>query len=338
MDYRVRMRADRLVSLILLLRHRGRLSAPALARELEVSTRTVLRDVEALSAAGIPVYADRGRYGGFSLAPGFRTQLTDVTPEEAGAMLAAAGAGTGRGLGLGPAHTAAALKLLDALPLSQRAAAESLARRILIEPEADLLARSLRAESIAAAVLTPVRRAVVEGLRLEIDYAPPGEPPSRRVLDPLGLVVAGGRGYLLALRGGAERTYRLDRVRAATALDEPAARPAQIDLAALWVARSEAFRRGGDTARVRVRLGRSGLRELAATALEASIEPETEHDDAGAGEKRDGRVTATVTFQDEAHAHWALWALGTEVDILEPASLRARLRAAAERVAMHHGR
>ena len=115
------MRADRLVSLVLLLRQHGRLSAAALARELEVSTRTVLRDIEALSTAGVPVYAERGRHGGFALLPGFQTELTGLNHDEALALLIAGSRRGAQAFGLGSALASAMLKVVDALPESHRA-------------------------------------------------------------------------------------------------------------------------------------------------------------------------------------------------------------------------
>lgn len=118
------------------------LTADTLARELEVSTRTVLRDIEALSAAGVPVYAERGRYGGFALLPGFRTELTGLNHDETLALLAA---GSGRGeqvFGLGPALASAMRKVVDALPESHQAAASDAAQRFLVDPETDLLSHA----------------------------------------------------------------------------------------------------------------------------------------------------------------------------------------------------
>src|ERR671920_3246 len=130
------MRADRLVSLVLLLRQHGRLSAAALARELEVSTRTVLRDIEALSAAGVPVYAERGRHGGFALLPGFRTELIGLNQDEALALLTA---GSGRGeqiLGLGSSLASAMRKVVDAMPERHRTGANDAVQRFLVDPDA----------------------------------------------------------------------------------------------------------------------------------------------------------------------------------------------------------
>src|ERR671914_1521864 len=158
------MRADRLVSLVLLLRQRGRLSAAALARELEVSTRTVLRDIEALSAAGVPVYAERGRHGGFALLPGFQTELTGLNHDEALALLVAGSRRGAQVFGLGSALASAMRKVVDALPESHRATAAGAAQRLLIDPETDLLARRLVAEEeVPDTVVTAVRRAVFAG-------------------------------------------------------------------------------------------------------------------------------------------------------------------------------
>src|SRR3954466_8351717 len=125
------MRADRLVSLVLLLRRHGRLSAPELADELEVSTRTVLRDIEALSSAGVPVYAERGRHGGFALLPGYSTDLTGLTHDEALALLVAGS--RGGGVGMAPALASAMRKVVAGLPASQRDAAGRDAGRILVQ-------------------------------------------------------------------------------------------------------------------------------------------------------------------------------------------------------------
>src|ERR1044072_1714000 len=135
------MRADRLVSLVLLLRQRGRLTADVLARELEVSTRTVLRDIEALSAAGGPGYAERGRHGGFALLPGFRAEVPGLNHDEALALLVAGSRRGAQAFGLGSALASAMLKVVDALPESHRDIATGAVERLLVDPETDLLAR-----------------------------------------------------------------------------------------------------------------------------------------------------------------------------------------------------
>ncbi|MGW1777484.1 helix-turn-helix transcriptional regulator [Streptomyces sp. NPDC002104] len=319
------MRADRLVSLVLLLRQRGRLTADALARELEVSTRTVLRDIEALSAAGVPVYAERGRHGGFALSPGFRTELTGLNHEEALALLAA---GSGRGeqvFGLGPALASAMRKVVDALPESHRAVASDAAQRFLVDPEADLLSRRLVAEEVPGTTMVEVRRAVLAGRKLRIHYAATGEPAQWRTVDPIGLVTVRDRGYLLATRSGEDRTYRLSRVLAAEELPEAAERPNRVDLDRIWQERSAQFLSGGDHIAVQLRVNPARREDLLNTALAVRAE-EPEAD----GE---GWLRLEVTFQDSRHAEWALWQLGTDGEALAPQSLRRVLRERAEAVA-----
>ncbi|GAA2011199.1 YafY family protein [Nocardiopsis rhodophaea] len=321
------MRADRLVSLVLLLRQHGRLSAAELARELEVSTRTVLRDIEALSAAGVPVYAERGRHGGFALLPGLQTELSGLNHDEALALLVA---GSRRGasvFGLGSALASAMRKVVDALPEHDRAAAASSAQRVLIAPETDLLARRLTAEEMPDTVVAEVRRAVVAGHKLRILYAAAEQAPKWRTVDPIGLVNVRDQGYLLATRAGADRTYRLSRLLAAEELDEPAQRPDQVDLDRVWRERSARFRTGGDQVTVLVRVNPARREDLMGTALAVRAE----------GADADGRLRLEVTFQDLRHAEWALWQLATDAEALDPQWLRTSLRNRAAEVAARYG-
>lgn len=322
-----RMRADRLVSLVLLLRRHGRLSATALAGELDVSVRTVLRDIEALSAAGVPVYAERGRHGGFALLPGFRTELTGLNHEEALALLVA---GSRRGVqvfGLGSALASAMLKVVDALPESYRETAAGAAERILIDPETDLLARRLVAEEVPDPIMAEVRRAVFAGHKLRIHYAAMDHPPQWRTVDPIGLVTVRDQCYLLATRSGVDRTYRLSRVLAAEELAEPAQRPDRVDLHRAWQERSTQFRTGGDQVSVLVRVDPARRNDLAGTALAVHAE------DADA----DGWLRLEATFQDARHAEWALWQLATDAEVLAPEWLRTALRNRAAALAARYG-
>ncbi|MER5932446.1 WYL domain-containing protein [Streptomyces sp. NPDC002054] len=324
------MRADRLVSLVLLLRQHGRLSAAALARELEVSTRTVLRDIEALSAAGVPVYAERGRHGGFALLPGFQTELTGLNHDEALALLVAGSRRGAQAFGLGSALASAMRKVVDALPESQRATAAGAARRLLIDPETDLLARRPAAEEVPDTVVAEVRRAVFAGHKLRIHYAAVDQTPKWRTVDPIGLVTVRGQGYLLATRSGADRTYRLSRILAAEELAEPAQRPDRVDLDRAWQERSTRFRTGGDQVTVLVRMDPARREDLVGTAL-AVLAEEAEEADA------DGWLQLEVTFQDPRHAEWALWHLGTNAEALAPHWLRDSLRHRATAIATRYG-
>ncbi|WP_121750909.1 WYL domain-containing protein [Streptomyces sp. E2N166] len=310
------MRADRLISLVLLLRRHGRLTAAALARELEVSTRTVLRDIEALSAAGVPVYAERGRHGGFALLPDFRTDLTGLHHDEAVALLVA---GAGRGeqvFGLGPALASAMRKVADALPESHRDTASDAARRLLVDPETDLLSRRLPTGELPDPTMIEVRRAVLAGHKLRIHYAATDQAPQWRTVDPIGLVTVRGRGYLLATRSGTDRTYRLSRMLAAEELPEPAERPNQVDLDRIWRERRAQFLSDGDQVGVLVRVNPQRREELVSTALAVRAE----EPDA------DGWLRLEVTYQDARHAEWALWQLTTDAEALTPQWLRTSLR------------
>ncbi|MFF9870532.1 helix-turn-helix transcriptional regulator [Streptomyces sp. NPDC013953] len=310
------MRADRLVSLVLLLRQRGRMTADTLARELEVSTRTVLRDIEALSAAGVPVYAERGRHGGFALLPDFQTALTGLNHDEALALLVAGSRRGAQLFGLGSALASAMLKVVDALPEGLRDTAADAARRLLIDPETDLLSRRVAAEELPETMVAEVRRAVFGGHKLRIHYAAPGQAPQWRTVDPIGLVTVRDQGYLLAMRAGADRTYRLSRVLAAEELDEPAQRPDTVDLDRTWQERNTRFRAGGDQVAVRLRVDPARRKELVGTALAVCAE----EPDA------DGWLRLDVIFQDSRHAEWALWQLATSAEALAPQWLRASLR------------
>ncbi|MBM7863762.1 helix-turn-helix transcriptional regulator [Lentzea nigeriaca] len=310
------MRADRLVSLVLLLRRHGRLSAAALARELEVSTRTVLRDIEALSAAGVPVYAERGRHGGFALLPGFQTELTGLNHDEALALLVAGSRRGAQAFGLGAALASAMCKVVDALPESYRVTAAGAAQRLLIDPDTDLLARRQVPDEVPDTVVAEVRRAVFAGHKVRIHYAAAGQAPKWRTVDPIGLVTVRGQGYLLAIRSGEDRTYRLSRIVAAEELDEPAQRPDRVDLDRAWQERGTRFRTGGDQVDVVLRLNPARRDDLVATALAIRTEEA----------EADGWLRLEVTFQDSRHAEWAVWQLATNAEVLAPQWLRAAVR------------
>jgi predicted DNA-binding transcriptional regulator YafY len=320
-----RMRADRLVSLVLLLRQRGRMTATELAAELEVSTRTVLRDIEALSIAGVPVYADRGRHGGFSLLAGFRTELTGLNHDEALALLTAGSVRDQKVFGLSAALASAMRKVVDALPDGQRATLDDAAQRFLVEPETDLLSRRTATEEVSREVLSEVRRAVLTGHRLRVEYAALEGPTRSYVVDPIGLVTVRDRTYLLATRSGEDRTYRVSRMLHAELLSERAERPEQVDLDRIWAERSARFLSENHLP-VLVRVAPTRRDELLDAARAVRAE---EHE-------ADGWVRLDVTFEDVRHAVWAIWQLGTDAELLAPDSLRAALHQRASTVAARY--
>lgn len=314
------MHADRLLSLVLLLRNRGRMPASALARELEVSTRTVLRDIDALSTSGIPVFAERGRDGGFELLPGFTTDLTGLTADEAKALLGAGSAATSESLGMAPAFASAMRKVVAAMPDAHRAAAGKLAERIYVTQDG-WLRDTERSEHLGL-----IQQAVFAGSRLRILYTSRGGAPSWRTVDPEGLVNAAGHWYLVARDRGNERTYRLDRLTETELLDEPANRPADVDLAATWRRRRSEFRAGHDPLHVELRVREEGREQLQAKAVAVqSLVPAD-----------DGWLLAHATFADVGHVGAALWTLGVPAELLGPPEVRIEIAARAQEMWERH--
>ena len=323
------MRADRLLTLVTLLRQRGRMSAPALADELGVSVRTVLRDVEALSTAGVPVYAERGRAGGFALLPGVSSALSGVrglTDEEATALLTAGSPGPSTALGLAPALAGALGKVLAALPDARRAQAVRAGARILVLPDGFL------SDPRPEPVLAVLQHAVLDGRRLELSYRSRNQDaPSTRTVDPLGLISAAGSWYLLAVHADADRVYRLSRILEAQIVDEDARHQldAPGELARRWEARRADFRSSRPPVRVSLRADPAALRRLAFAGLAV-------HPDADDSFGPDGTDVHTVEFWDRAHAAGVLWSLGSTVEVVAPADLREEIRLRAVQTARRY--
>ncbi len=241
------MRASRLVTLLLLLQTRGRMTAAQLAAELEVSERTVHRDVDALSEAGVPIYGERGPHGGVQLVEGYRTRLTGMTAEEAEALFLSGLPGPAAQLGLGTVVTAARLKVLAALPSELRNRASRLVERFYLDAAGWFQA------SDPVPHLAVVAEAVWENRRLWVEYER-GDSRVERILEPLGLVLKAGIWYAVASVKGETRTYRLSRVTAARLLDEAFDRPAGFDLASHWTESIAAYERDVPRIEVTVRV------------------------------------------------------------------------------------
>jgi predicted DNA-binding transcriptional regulator YafY len=222
------VRADRLLQIVTLLRQHGRLSASELARRLEVTPRTVLRDMEALSATGIPVYAERGRHGGFALVPGYRPATEDLTAVETQALLLAGSVPADR-LGLAGPLASALRKLAGAVPPEHGRSAARISDRIVVD------AAGWYSTPEDPAHFATLQEAVLGDRRLRLSYRPRDQPNAGlRTVDPYGLLQAAGVWYLIAGHRHQPRSYRLSRVVAATVLDEPSRRPPDLDLRALW--------------------------------------------------------------------------------------------------------
>jgi predicted DNA-binding transcriptional regulator YafY len=223
------MRADRLVAIALLLQAHGQLTAPDLARRLEVSERTIRRDLDALLASGLPVYSQRGRRGGWALTEGYKVNLSALTDEEAQALFLVAGPGLVAGFGVEQGLTSAVRKLLAALPESTRMQAHQANRAVYIDPtwwgqDGDRPPKAL----------APLRAAVIAGLQTDLTYAKPDQKATVRRVHPYGLVSKGGVWYLLAGTDAGPRTFRVSRVVDTAPTTDPIERPDDFDLARMW--------------------------------------------------------------------------------------------------------
>lgn len=316
------MRAGRLVSLLLLLQTRGRVTARDLAQRLEVSERTIYRDIEALSSAGVPVYATRGPGGGCALLPGFRTDLTGLTQGEA-AVLFLLGFPL-RDLGLGREAAAAETKLLAALPPALRADAQR--ARGLFHLDAPAWSRPPEPVPHLPALLD----AVWNGRRADAVYARGDGTEVRRVIDPLGLVVKAGIWYVVAASGRGPVVYRVSRFRALTPRDDAVQRPDGFDLARFWSGWTEDF----DATRPRMEVT-TKVREALLAEL-PGIFGESIRAQVAAAVPSDGWAEISLTFESLEAALYRLLGLGTAVEVMEPLEVRdAVLRRASEVVSFY---
>ncbi|HKD22424.1 MAG TPA: WYL domain-containing protein [Rhizomicrobium sp.] len=321
------MLASRLLSILMLLQTRGRMSATALAAEFEVSVRTIHRDIDQLSAAGIPVFADRGRNGGFALLDGYRTKLTGLTQPEAETLLLAGLPGPAAELGLADILSAARLKLLAALPAHVQPGAERIAARFHLDP-----APWFRVSDPQPALQT-VARAVWSGNALKIGYRSEGDVRSRK-LHPFGLVLKAGGWYLVAQSQSGEktiRTYRVANIVDVEILEETFARPRSFDLAAHWEKSSRDYERGVYRGHADVRLSPKGLAllDLLGPYVKAAAQ-ET------ATPERDGWMRCRIPIESPNHGVQELLRLRDEVELLGPPPLRKLLMATLADITRHH--
>jgi predicted DNA-binding transcriptional regulator YafY len=314
------VRASRIVQLLLLLQTRGRLTAAQLAAELEVSVRTVYRDVDALHAAGVPLYGEAGHAGGYQLLEGYRTRLTGLTSTEAESLFLTGLPGPAQELGLGSEVAAAWLKLTASLPPELRDRATRIQQRFHLD------APNWYAEPDTTPALAAAADAVWRGRRIRVDYHRWRHPTEvTRTLDPYGLVLKAGRWYLVAASKRIS-TYRVSQIRSLTVLDESFQRPAGFDLAAFWESYLADFdaRRYTDTATVRIS---PDLRERLVDAVEPAIHRAVE--ESASAPDGDGWVTAVVPIEKMSHAHRLFLGFGEDVEVLSPVSLRERIRESA---------
>ncbi len=315
------MLASRLLSLLMLLQARGRMSAPALARQLEVSVRTVYRDIDSLSAAGVPVYGDPGRNGGYQLRDGWRTQLTGLTAGEARALFLAGLPAPAKALGMGEAAASAHLKLVAALPGDWQADAERVGSRFHLDP------LDWFRDAAPADHLRDVAQAVWNEPRLRMRYERWTEVAEREI-EPLGLVLKAGAWYVVGRRGRTARTYRLSNMHDVPVLKQRFKRPRAFDLAADWADATQRFEEGVYRDFATLRASAAGLKRLKAFSpvVAQAVQRNAAAPDA------DGWVNVTVPLESIEHAAREMLRLGAEAEVLEPGALREYMARVAQQM------
>jgi len=309
------MRGGRLLSILLLLQSRRRVTARQLAKRLEVSERTILRDMDALSGAGIPVFAERGKSGGWSLLGDYQTKLTGMTLAEIQSLFLARPSRLMADLGITRESEAALLKLEASLPAEMREQTELARRRIHIDP------RGWRDPAETIPCLPILLDALFRGKQVRFLYARDGCEPSERTGDPLGLVAKGSTWYLAASVGGETRTYRVSRIREAAALDRPAVYPPDFDLARYWEQSATEFREKLPRYYATFIASPSVMRwvRYRGWRLEEEI-PEGE------------RIRVKLRFDIEEEAVQFALSFGGEIEVVEPAELAERVLAGARAI------
>jgi len=302
------MKADRLLSALLLLQAHGRLSGRELAEKLEVSIRTVHRDMESLSASGVPIYALRGSQGGWQLDEGWRTQVPGLDEVELRALLMAQPRVIGDSR-LAAAAERALEKLMAAMPGGMREQAASIRQRLYVDTTA------WRGSTENLTMLPVVQAAVSRDRKLRITYCKPNGDRSVRVLDPLGLVAKGSTWYLVANTSAGLRTFRVSRIEAAKMLEKTCERPASFDLAEYWKRSTEKFLEGRQKLEVTLRLETRAAANMKRWQMVL-----------GEIEKGEGWETLRVEFDHPEEALFMVLGMGSRAEVLEPESFRERVR------------
>ncbi|MDZ7937861.1 MAG: YafY family protein [Rhodoferax sp.] len=304
------MRASRLLTIQMLLQTRGRMSAQALAEVLEVSVRTLYRDVDQLTAAGVPIYAEQGRNGGFQLVDGWKTTLTGFTASEAQAVFMSGLAGPAAELGLGEQVVDAQLKLISALPAHQRDDAQRVQSRFHLDP-ADWYR-----EADPVPHLSTVATAVWEGLQLTLRYES-WKAEVQRTVHPLGLVLKAGVWYLVATSEAKPRTYRISNILEATVLDKVSVRPKRFDLPNYWADSIQRFEAELYQGQAVVRANAQGMKQLrqlsSAVAQAIAAVPRPQGDET---------VRLKIPIETLEQASYQLLRMAPDVEVLSPAALR----------------
>jgi predicted DNA-binding transcriptional regulator YafY len=315
------MRASRLLSILILLQIHGRVSARALSERFEVSKRTIYRDVDELSAAGVPIYARRGAAGGFALLDGWQTRLTGMTGEEAEAILLSSLPATAADLGFGETAATARLKLFAAMPAQSSSAARRVADRFHFDPVPWHRRPAPRREDLRL-----LARAVWECRQLSLIYES-WTGSKRAILEPLGIVLKAGEYYFVALRRGRPAIHKLEYARDLALLDEGFERPTAFDLAAVWRVALDQFEASLRRGVARLRVAPTAMSRL------GSLNADMAEPIFTATQQADGWRDVEVPIESVEHAASQLLGLGAEMQVLAPEALRTELKRRAEAVA-----
>ncbi len=309
------MRGDRLLSILLLLQVHRRMTARTLAERMEVSERTIYRDVEALGRAGVPVYTERGPNGGCGLIDNYRTNLTGMTEMEIRTLFMAGASKQLADLGLDKALDGALIKMLAAMPSAFARDAEHSRQRFHL----DSAAWTQTNEEVPH--LRAIQTALWEDRELCIRYCRDDGTFVERVVQPLGLVAKGSIWYCIADAEGQRRTYRVSRMRGAEVLTTSFTRPPDFDLPSHWATSCAEFKAKIPRHAVRVRISPSGFRQLHGNVTaDVPVPMGTDWHD------------VTLTFEAWHEARNALMCLGAEVEVLEPADLRQAIQERAAQI------
>lgn len=306
------MRADRLLSVLLLLQVYRRLTSRELAERLEVSERTIHRDMEALATAGVPVYAQRGTGGGWMLPDDYRTRVTGLSEAEVQALFAGWPERLLRDLGLAEAGEGAALKLLAAIPAQARSSAERMLERIHVD------APSWRKAQEPAPMLPLVQQALWADRCIRMTYRRADGAASERVVGPLGLVAKGNLWYLVATSGSDLRTFRASRIDTVEILDEEVERPEGFHLPEWWAASSADFLSSLPRYSVAVRAAPEIMPQIHRPGGYSEVEYVEEPAEGG-------WVRLNLHFETEDDACGYVLAFGPLVEILAPVEFRERV-------------
>jgi predicted DNA-binding transcriptional regulator YafY len=317
------MRASRLLSILILLQLRGRLTAEELADEFEVSERTIYRDIDALSMAGVPVYGDRGPGGGFALLDGYQTRLTGLAADEAEAMPMIGLANIATDLGLGNAASAAQRKLLAALPQGRQQSADRVAERVHFDP-VDWYRAAAPLPHLPA-----IARAVLDQLRVTMRYESwRGE--RNWQIEPLGLVMKAGVWYLVATGHYKTRIFRLSNISKVKVLAEAFVRPGAFDLPGWWAAEQARFDAELFSEIATLRVSPLGRQRLAALSPRGAA--------AVSGCATDGWAIVEMAVENSDHGVREMLSVGAEVEVLAPASFREKVNQLAVSIAALNGK